>query len=297
MASLASPLRYPGGKAAMAPLLRKVRSLNGLGQHSIAEPFAGGAGAALEMLMAEEAHHIVINDLDPSISDFWWALINQSARFLRLVDDTPLNIDEWRSQRAILDNPGRYSRLRRGFATFYLNRCNRSGIILNGGPIGGYHQKGRWKIDARFNRKRLRERCNRIIEYRDRIKLSSLDGIQFVEAHTYNKTFLFIDPPYYKKGPKLYLNALDHEYHYRLANVLESSQEAPWIVTYDDCPEIRALYEGWAQVIPFGLRYSASGAAQGKEVCIAPKWIQLPSDLESRSISWTNNANRNWNSI
>lgn len=287
MSTLSSPLRYPGGKAAMAPLLRKVRSLNGLGQHSFAEPFAGGAGAALEMLMAEDTHYIFINDLDPSISDFWWALINQSTRFLRLIDNTPLNIGEWKRQRAILEKPRQHSRLRRGFATFYLNRCNRSGIILNGGPIGGYEQKGHWGIDARFNRRRLRERCSRVIGYRDRIRLSSLDGLQFVEAHTGDETFLFIDPPYYKKGPKLYLNALDHVYHERLSEVLGSNQETPWVVTYDDCREIRALYESWAQVIPFGLRYSASGAAQGKEVFIAPKWMQLPDDLESRSISWT----------
>lgn len=289
MASLASPLRYPGGKAAMAPLLRKIRSLNGLGQHSIAEPFAGGAGAALELLMAEDTHHIVINDLDPSIGDFWWALINQPTRFLRLIDEAPLNIDEWKRQRAILQKPRNHSRLRRGFATFYLNRCNRSGIILRSGPIGGYNQQGRWKIDARFNRRRLRERCSRVIEYRDRIHLLDLDGIQFVKKHAGKKTLLFIDPPYYNKGPKLYLNALDHEYHERLAGILVSNQGAPWVVTYDDCPEIRALYESWAQVISFGLRYSASGAAQGKEVCIVPKWMQLPDDLESRSISWIRN--------
>lgn len=289
MTTLASPLRYPGGKSTMAPLLRKIRSLNDLGQHTIAEPFAGGAGAALEMLMAEDTHNIVINDLDTSIGDFWWALINQSTRFLRLIEDAPLNVDEWKRQRAILDKPWHQSRLRRGFATFYLNRCNRSGIILKSGPIGGYDQRGRWKIDARFNRKRLRERCSRVIEYRDRINVSSLDGIQFVEAHAVKKIFFFIDPPYYNKGPKLYLNALDHEYHERLAEILGSNRDAPWVLTYDDCPEIRTLYESWAQVISFGLRYSASGAAQGKEVFIAPKWMQLPADFESRSISWVKN--------
>lgn len=292
MTTLASPLRYPGGKAAMAPLLRKIRSLNRLGEHSVAEPFAGGAGAALEMLMAEDTHGITINDLDPSISDFWWALISQSKRFLRLVDEIPLSIEEWKKQRAIHESPWKHSRLRRGFATFYLNRCNRSGIILKGGPIGGYDQKGRWKIDARFNRHRLRERCRRVVEYRDRIRLSSLDGLEFVEAHANDQAFLFIDPPYFNKGPKLYLNALDRGYHVRLAELLRANQQVAWIVTYDDCPEIRQSYERWAQVRPFGLRYSASGATHGKEVLIAPKWMQLPSELESRTISWANNCRR-----
>jgi DNA adenine methylase len=286
----ASPLRYPGGKAVMAPLLRKIRSLNSLGQHSVAEPFAGGAGAALEMLMAEDTHEIAINDLDTAISDFWWALLNQSNRFLHLIDEIPLSLEEWKKQRSIQVNPRRHPRLRRGFATFYLNRCNRSGIILNGGPIGGYHQKGHWKIDARFNRQRLRERCSRIIEYRDRISLSCLDGLQFVEVHCNDRKFLFIDPPYFNKGPKLYLNALDHNYHERLAESLKSNQQAAWIVTYDDCVEIRALYQNWAQVRPFGLRYSASGATKGKEVLIAPKWMQLPDKFESRTISWGQNC-------
>ena len=285
MAMLASPLRYPGGKAKMAPLLRRIRSLNGLGQHSVAEPFAGGAGAALEMLMAEDTHDIAINDLDPSISDFWWALLNQSKRFLRLIEETPLTIEEWRNQRDIQKNPFRYSRLRRGFSTFYLNRCNRSGIILKGGPIGGGDQQGRWRIDARFNRQRLCERCSRVIEYRDRIRISSLDGLDFVKARANEEKFHFIDPPYYKKGPKLYLNALGHEYHERLAGLLEAHQDAIWVVTYDDCPEIRALYEPWAQVRPFSLRYSASGAARGKKVLVAPNWLQLPHELESRSVS------------
>src|SRR5699024_7539183 len=147
-----------------------------------------------------------------------------SKRFLRLVDETPLSIEEWRSQRSIQENPARHSRLRRGFSTFYLNRCNRSGIILKGGPIGGYGQKGRWKIDARFNRQRLRERCRRVVEYGDRIRLSCIDGLQFIETHANDCTFLFIDPPYFNKGPKLYLNALDHEYHERLAELLRLNQ-------------------------------------------------------------------------
>ena len=45
-----SPLRYPGGKSAMAELLSEIRRLNGLGDRAIAEPFAGGAGASLTLL-------------------------------------------------------------------------------------------------------------------------------------------------------------------------------------------------------------------------------------------------------
>ena len=49
-----SPLRYPGGKAAMTSLLSGIRLINQLGDHAVAEPFAGGAGASLSLLYLED---------------------------------------------------------------------------------------------------------------------------------------------------------------------------------------------------------------------------------------------------
>ena len=37
-----------------------------------------------------------------------------------------------------------------GFSAFFLNRTNRSGIIEGAGPIGGYTQTGKWKVDAQL---------------------------------------------------------------------------------------------------------------------------------------------------
>src|SRR5687768_16519457 len=119
-----SPLRYPGGKSALAGLLRDLRSLNALGDRAIAEPFAGGAGASLELLYLEETHKIFINDADPAIYDFWWAVTHRPKAFSRLLSETPVEIAEWMKQRDAYRAPRRLSRLERGFATFYLNRCN-----------------------------------------------------------------------------------------------------------------------------------------------------------------------------
>lgn len=52
----------------------------------------------------------------------------------------------------ILLNSEKHSMLEIGFATFFLNRTNRSGI-LKAGVIGGKAQLGKWKIDVRFNKK------------------------------------------------------------------------------------------------------------------------------------------------
>src|SRR6267154_345158 len=147
-----SPLRYPGGKSAMSSLLSQVKFVNGLGRLSLAEPFAGGAGASLSLLYLEEAPDIFINDGDPAIHDFWWAVTNKTKQFLKLIAETRVSMAEWRRQRDIYRSKERVSRLRRGFAAFYLNRCNRSGIIMNGGPIGGVKQLGEWKLNARFNK-------------------------------------------------------------------------------------------------------------------------------------------------
>lgn len=281
-----SPLRYPGGKSAMAGLLADTRRLNGLGDRAIAEPFAGGAGAALTLLFLEEAHKIYINDADPSICDLWWTLVNRPKPFMALLSKTRVSMAEWRRQRDVYRSSGRVSRLRRGFSAFFLNRCNRSGIIMNGGPIGGVAQKGEWRLDARFTKSELLRRCERIAEYRQRIQVSGEDGIQFIDRLGPEATFFFIDPPYFQKGATLYLNALDAGYHGALATRLRAMPSAAWLLTYDDCPEVRRLYRGWASIRPFTLRYAASERRHGKEILISPKWMQLPSQQDSAAINW-----------
>jgi DNA adenine methylase len=279
-------LRYPGGKASLTNLLARIRRLNGLGARVLAEPFAGGAGASLTLLYLEEAHGICINDSDPAIYDFWWALINDPVAFSARLSGAVIEMPEWRRQRDVYRSGGRVSRLDRGFSAFYLNRCNRSGIIMNGGPIGGVEQQGKWKLGARFNKDDLSRRCAKVSEYADRICVTGLDGIDFIRSVDPVQTCFFIDPPYFGKGGTLYLNAVDGDYHADLADLLKSMSDAAWVLTYDDCPEIRHMYEGWAAIRPFALRYAAAERRDGREILITPKWMRLPSVQESSAIAW-----------
>jgi len=281
----ASPLRYPGGKASMAGLLRDIRRMNGLGDRVMAEPFAGGAGASLSLLYIEEVPEIYVNDADPAIHDFWWALVNRPQPFLDLLSTTPVSIEEWYRQRDVYNTSSRVARIRRGFAAFYLNRCNRSGIIMNGGPIGGFLQTGKWKVDARFNKPELRRRCEKVSEYCDRIHVSAEDGLQFIKKLD-PESFFFVDPPYIQKGRTLYLNALDEDYHEALAARMKDMRDAAWVLTYDDCPEVHQMYGGWASVRPYGLRYSAAKRRSGCEVLITPPWMQLPEWQASAALAW-----------
>ncbi len=281
-----SPLRYPGGKSAMAGLLGEIRKLNRLGNRAFAEPFAGGAGASLSLLFFEETREIYINDLDTAIYDFWWILVNRPKRFIAMLNKTRVSMAEWYRQRQVYRDHTRQSRLRRGFSAFYLNRCNRSGIIVNGGPIGGLQQSGKWKLSARYNKTELRRRCEKIAEYRNRIHVSCNDGIEFIRSLNADQTFFFVDPPYFVKGETLYLNTLDKGYHAALAAQLKSMTDAAWVLTYDDCPEIREMYEGWATIRQFSLQYSAANRRNGKEVLIAPVWMRLPVYQASAAITW-----------
>ena len=280
----ASPLRYPGGKAVLANVLAQTRSLNGLGDLVLAEPFAGGAGASLPLLYGEEVPAIWINDADQAIHDFWWAVTERSSAILNLLRDTPVTIDEWLRQRSVYRR-GTASRVRRGFAAFYLNRCNRSGIIIDGGPIGGIKQSGAWKIDARFNKKGLESRLARVAEYRERISVSGTDGMELIRRAEHENAFLSVDPSYYYKGEELYLNSVDTTYHEALAAQMRLLK-SPWILTYDDCPETRRIYRGWANIRGFSLRYAAAERRVDAEILISPKWLMLPATQTSAAIGW-----------
>lgn len=84
-----------------------------------------------------------------------------------------MNIDEWKKQKAIVENYNKYS-YELGFATFYLNRTNRSGIV-KGGVIGGQAQNGAWRMDARFNREDMIKRINKIALKKAHIHLYNKD--------------------------------------------------------------------------------------------------------------------------
>ncbi|TVM15048.1 DNA adenine methylase [Oceanidesulfovibrio indonesiensis] len=275
-----SPLRYPGGKSSLAPFLADVVRLNGVEGGTYIEPYGGGAGAALSLLFGGLVRQIVINDFDHVIAAFWNSLLYNTDRFLNKIATVALDIDEWNRQKEILTKRiGSHFDL--GFAAFYLNRCNRSGI-LSAGPIGGKFQNGNYTIGARFNREMLIDKVERIASHRDSIIIREDDAIdllqQFVPTLPGPK-FIYLDPPYYEKGQQLYLNAYDHEDHENLAWHLTSARKDElWVLTYDDTPEIRELYRS-GMVSNYSLNYFAHHAKKGHELLITPPGLKLPNEV------------------
>lgn len=280
-----SPLRYPGGKACLTNFIDDLIYLNDLQGCSYFEPYAGGAGAALGLLMAGAVSEIFLNDADIRIYSFWRALLSESRQFIDYIQQTPLTMDEWARQRDICSNPKNHNLFEVGFSTFYMNRCNRSGI-LTGGPIGGYKQDGKWRIDVRFNRDNLSSRIEILDKLKDSIHITNLDAIDFLKTtlprgRKRENVFVYLDPPYVVKARKLYLNAYEAKNHVELARYITSQKTLPWMMSYDDCDLIRNLYSDRCTVQKLPIRYSLQIKRSAEELLITPGTIDLPVALRA----------------
>lgn len=284
-----SPLRYPGGKARLAPYLTRLIRAQGRVPLKYAEPFAGGAGAALRLLKDEVVEEIFINDLNPGIAAFWRASLDSPGEFCRLVMEVPLSVDEWLRQSQIYNSPVGRSDVELGFATFYLNRTNRSGI-LDAGPIGGMDQHGKWKIGARFNRSGLVDRLQIIASMRHRIFVTDYDALAFLSVINDGApdVFVYADPPYLVQGEGLYLHAFDANAHLRLAEFLGEAS-FPWILTYDDDPRITSLLYSGGRCATFDIAHTAHRQHVGTESVIYSPNLVVP-DMEitlGRTARWS----------
>lgn len=267
MAIYHTPLRYPGGKGRFAPFVKDLMEANNLSGDYL-EPYAGGSGVALDLLFSGYCKNIHINDIDIAVFNFWKAVTENTECFLQLVNDTDVTIDEWYKQKDILARPENHSQLEHGFATFFLNRTNRSGI-LKGGVIGGKNQDGNYKLDARYHKGNLSKRIEKIGKFKDQIKVYNFDALELLEqvdSLLPSESLIYLDPPYYVKGQGLYRNFYVHDDHVKIRKALDLVK-SKWIVSYDNCPEIKSIYEGYNQ-IDYALNYSAYYKTKGSEVMI-----------------------------
>lgn len=278
-----SPLRYPGGKAKIAPLVKVIIGKMQAVDCTYIEPFAGGAGVALSLLFDGITSKIVINDYDKAIYSFWRAILEETKKFVELIETTPITIEEWKNQKEIyLTQNYKYS-LELGFATFFLNRTNRSGI-LSAGPIGGFNQKGNYLIDARFNKVDLKEKIVKIASYKSCITVYNKDIISFIDNYIPifgSNAFVYFDPPYFNKGKWLYKNFLNPEDHQRIAQKIFSNVNCNWIVTYDDVKQIKELYKDYPIKL-FNLTYSVANGGKGSEIIVFKENTSCPNDEELR---------------
>lgn len=273
-----TPLRYPGGKGRLTQCVADLMAANDLVGGHYVEPFAGGAGVALSLLALEYASHVHINDLNRSVHAFWQSVLREPEELCSLISRTRVSMAQRRRQCAVQTDPDA-SPLELGFSTFFLNRVNRSGIIL-GGVIGGHDQAGDWKLDARYNKPDLIARIHAIAQMRDRVTLYNLDAdklLRKVLPKLPRKLLCYLDPPYYVKGKGLYEDHYQHADHAAIAATVATIKQ-PWIVSYDNTPQIRKLYSAFRRRT-FGLHYSAHNRFKGSEIMFFAPDLAIPREV------------------
>lgn len=279
MPTTESPFRYPGGKTQLYDFVSNLIQLNQPVQTYI-EPFAGGAGIPLKLIKNNIVDNIWINDFDPSVYSVWYHILNSPNQLISKLNELPFSyknrindidllINFWKKQKDIYlhekDNPTSFNG---AFATLFLNRTNRSGII-NGGPIGGYHQTSNTKLYDRLNTDTIIKKIKFISLNKNRIRLTNLDAIDLIKeiekSTDKDNSFTFFDPPYYCQGKNLYFSSLDNYGHEKLAKSIIELSDYKWILTYDNAESIMNFYDSIQQKYLYSLNYTANNKNRGKK--------------------------------
>lgn len=271
-----SPLRYPGGKNKLAKFIALMCEKNNINGHYV-EPYAGGASVALYLLINGYVKEITINDYDRAIFAFWHAILNNTGKFCRKINNTKITVEKYQKFRTIYSNKKNAPLFNLGFATFFLNRTSRSGI-LDGGIIGGVSQKSKYKIDCRFNKKELIRRIKLIASRKDKIHLFHLDALRLVkkiEKNSNNNVIYYFDPPYYLKGPSLYMNYYESADHEKVSRKIQQIKNSRWIVSYDDNTEIKKLYRN-VRKKEYTIMHVASEVKKGQEILFFSDNLYIP---------------------
>lgn len=265
--------RYPGGKSKLRKSISEHLNLySDRFDLEYCEPFFGGGSIGLEFMSNNpDWKKIWINDRDSGVANLWTSLIRYpeelKSRVLEFIPSVEI-FDEFKSD--LLSNSispqNKEETVEHGFKKLAIHQISYSGLgTKSGGPLGGRKQQSKYKIDCRWSPKYI---CKKIDKLREqfsslKIKYNGCTSLDFTDLiHSKDNALLYLDPPYYVKGNDLYQFGFTEKDHERLSQSLKSTDH-PWILSYDDCPEIRSLYE-WAVVDMVSVNYSIT-ATKDKE--------------------------------
>ncbi len=228
-----SPLRYPGGK--FYALKHIMPYIVGVTHDEYREPFLGGGS----VFFAKNKVAInILNDLETEIINFYRLIQNENSmtQLIEMFKDEVAT----KERHAEIKNFSPTSDLERAFKTYYLNRTSYCGII--NAPAWGYAE-GKSSPPCNWGNF-LKDASNKL----KNVNLFNCDFTEIINLPAKGKNVLmYLDPPYFHADQKrAYTKPFLLEDHYRLAKVLKTTQ-FNFCLSYDDCDEIRSLYE-WAYI-------------------------------------------------
>lgn len=223
-----SIFRYPGGKARHAP---RICALIPDSRTCFIEPFCGGASVSAHLLSSRTSlSRLTLVDANKCVCDFWRCVFSpyQRAKLIKEVLLFVPSVADYASLKNRTDP----------FAFLAINRLSHSG--RGGGPIGGWDQSGEWKINARWNAKKLADAISFLGTVGE--KITSVENSCGIDALRNSADIAYVDPPYVDAGPSLYSRSFTEHDHMMLHEVLSSRDD--WILSYDDHEHIKAMYSG-----------------------------------------------------
>jgi DNA adenine methylase len=262
MAVVKTPFRYPGAKNKMLPVLMEHIDKMLIGQKHFADVFVGGGSVLLSVAGKYPDIQLYANDKDYWMSCFWSIVsdpdVQRLDRLLVLLDIIP-TIDQFRQLNETLTNDP----VECAFRSLFFNRTCFSGIVMKddqgyvkSNPIGGKNQNSKWKINCRYNAKKLIEKvrhCHQLLAGRTTVGCKDFAEYDVLTQSDYPA---YCDPPYFQKGSMLYSENMNAFEHQKLAQILEKRNN--WMLSYDDCPEICNLYQN-SKILDHSMRYSING--------------------------------------
>lgn len=281
-----SPLRYPGGKARMAPFLGEMfaQQVATMDVEVWLEPFAGGAGAGLSMLEADAVSEVWLTEKNPAIAAMWRTVLDEGKALAARVERTVPDLAMWEHARQVIAAAESGERdlddIGLGSAALVVNRCSRSGIVApRAGPIGGKSQDGRWTVASRWNGAGLAERIRHLATLRNSIRFTEGDAIEAITdldgSGIEDEVLAFVDPPYLREGNRLYANGMSELDHRRLADALNASP-ARWMLTYDDEPAVAEVLYPQRRVLAYRIPNTANRQRIATEYAVFSDNLVLP---------------------
>lgn len=191
------------------------------------------------MLAEGLAERVVMVELDEDVVSVWQVIFSDAAPALaERITAFELTASTVDAASAAPPN----TTLDRAFQTILKNRVNRSGILAAGAGRLKVGENGRGLL-SRWYPETLARRIMALFPHRERVKVIHGDGLAVLEQHLdLPRTVSLLDPPYtaggQRAGSRLYQHwDIEHDRLFALCSQLDG----PFLMTYDDSPEVSAL--------------------------------------------------------